>query len=169
MLVAERTDESARPQPTLLVCPMSVVGNWQREAERFAPGLAVHVRHGADRASSEHADAIAGTDLVITTYALALRDADVLGSIEWGRVVLDAAQNVKNGATKQAKAIRRLPAAHRIALTDTPVENRLSELWSIMDFANPGILGPIGGFKSVSPRLSRSSVTRRPPRNSSGS
>jgi SNF2 family DNA or RNA helicase len=127
---------------------MSVVGNWQREAERFAPGLAVHVHHGADRASGEQfADAIAGTDLVITTYALALRDADVLASIEWGRVVLDEAQNVKNGATKQANAIRRIPAAHRVALTGTPVENRLSELWSIMDFANPGILGPIGGFK----------------------
>jgi SNF2 family DNA or RNA helicase len=159
LLVAERGEAAApdgpatagggpeRPAPTLLICPMSVVGNWQREAQRFTPGLSVHVHHGSDRITGDDFPAaVADADLVITTYALALRDATVLRTVSWGRIVLDEAQNIKNSATKQAKAIRALPAAHRVALTGTPVENRLSELWSIMDFANPGILGPLKRF-----------------------
>src|SRR2546430_1458597 len=134
--------------PTLLVCPMSLVGNWQREAARFTPDLRVHVHHGADRLDGDSlAKALAGADLVITTYGVATRDQAALGQVSWARVVCDEAQNIKNHATKQARAVRTLPAAARIALTGTPVENRLSELWSIMDFTNPGLLGPAERFR----------------------
>ena len=134
--------------PTLLVCPMSLVGNWQREAERFTPNLRVHVHHGAERARGEaFTAAVAGSDLVITTYAIATRDASVLRRIEWRRVVVDEAQAIKNAATKQATAIRSIPAGVRIAVTGTPVENRLADLWSILEFANPGLLGSAASFK----------------------
>src|SRR6266704_2101320 len=135
-------------RPTLLVCPMSLVGNWQREAARFTPDLRVHVHHGADRLDGESlVSALAGADLVITTYGVATRDQAALGQVNWARVVCDEAQNIKNHVTKQARAVRALPAAARIALTGTPVENRLSELWSIMDFTNPGLLGPAEKFR----------------------
>jgi SNF2 family DNA or RNA helicase len=134
--------------PTLLVCPMSLVGNWQREAARFTPGLRVHVHHGADRLEGEAlATALGDADLVLTTYGVATRDQAALSEVSWARVVCDEAQNIKNHATKQARAVRALPAAARIALTGTPVENRLSELWSIMDFTNPGLLGPAERFR----------------------
>jgi SNF2-related domain/SNF2 Helicase protein/Helicase conserved C-terminal domain len=133
---------------SLLVCPMSLVGNWQREAARFTPQLRVHVHHGAERArGSGFSEAIAGCDLVITTYALAARDATDLRKITWRRVVLDEAQAIKNAATKQATAIRSIPAGTRIAVTGTPVENRLADLWSILEFANPGLLGSAAVFK----------------------
>ena len=140
---------AAQPSgPTLLVCPMSLVGNWQREAARFTPGLRVHVHHGADRLDAEgFAAAAAEADLVITSYGVATRDQAALSALTWARVVCDEAQNIKNHATKQARAVRALPAATRIALTGTPVENRLSELWSIMEFTNPGLLGPAGRFR----------------------
>ena len=139
---------SGQPGPTLLVCPMSLVGNWQREAARFTPDLRVHVHHGADRLDGESlASALAGADLVITTYGVATRDRAALSQLTWARVVCDEAQNIKNHATKQARAVRELPAAARIALTGTPVENRLSELWSIMEFTNPGLLGPAATFR----------------------
>jgi SNF2 family DNA or RNA helicase len=134
--------------PTLLVCPMSLVGNWQREAARFTPDLRVHVHHGADRLDGDSlVSALAGADLVITTYGVATRDQAALGQVNWARVVCDEAQNIKNHATKSARAVRALPAAARIALTGTPVENRLSELWSILDFTNPGLLGPAEKFR----------------------
>jgi SNF2 family DNA or RNA helicase len=134
--------------PSLLVCPMSLVGNWQREAARFTPQLRVHVHHGAERARGhEFAEAIAGCDLVITTYSLAARDAADLRRITWRRVVVDEAQAIKNAATKQATAIRSIPAGTRIAVTGTPVENRLADLWSILEFANPGLLGSAPTFK----------------------
>ncbi len=134
--------------PTLLVCPMSLVGNWQREAARFTPGLRVHVHHGADRlAAGDLPAALAGVELVITSYGVAARDQAALGALTWARVVCDEAQNIKNHATRQARAVRALPAAARIALTGTPVENRLSELWSIMEFTNPGLLGPAEKFR----------------------
>jgi hypothetical protein len=134
--------------PSLLVCPMSLVGNWQREAARFTPGLRVHVHHGKERARGKHfSDAVAAADLVITTYALAARDAAELRKIDWRRVVVDEAQAIKNAATKQATAIRSLPAGSRIAVTGTPVENRLADLWSILEFANPGLLGSAVSFK----------------------
>ena len=134
--------------PTLLICPMSLVGNWQREAARFAPELRLHVHHGAERArGKQFTEAIAGCDLVITTYALAARDAADLRRISWRRVVVDEAQAIKNAATKQATAIRSIPAGSRIAVTGTPVENRLADLWSILEFANPGLLGSAAAFK----------------------
>jgi hypothetical protein len=137
-----------RTGPTLLVCPMSLVGNWQREAERFTPDLAVHVHHGSDRLSGAdlHA-ALTGTDLVITTYALAARDREALAAVPWHRVVCDEAQNIKNAGTRQARAVRGLPARSRLALTGTPVENHLGELWSIMEFTSPGLLGPAEKFR----------------------
>ena len=136
--------------PTLLVCPMSLVGNWQREAARFTPGLRVHVHHGADRLDGEVlAGALAEADLVITSYGVATRDHAALSTLTWARVVCDEAQNIKNHGTKQARAVRALPAATRIALTGTPVENRLSELWSIMEFTNPGLLGPAERFRET--------------------
>jgi len=133
---------------TLLICPMSLTGNWQREAERFAPGLAVHVHHGADRLTGpELGAALRAADLVITTYQTAARDQAALSEFRWARVVCDEAQAIKNHLSQQSKAVRSLPAVSRIALTGTPVENQLSELWSIMEFANPGMLGSAKAFR----------------------
>ena len=149
--VAEGTSGTAEipgTGPTLLVCPMSLVGNWQREAERFTPDLAVHVHHGSDRLSgAELHAALTGADLVITTYALAARDREALAAVPWRRVVCDEAQNIKNAGTRQARAVRALPAGSRLALTGTPVENHLGELWSIMEFTSPGLLGPAEKFR----------------------
>jgi SNF2 family DNA or RNA helicase len=135
--------------PTLLLCPMSLVGNWQREAAKFAPGLRVYAHHGGARL---HGDAlrelIGHTDLIVSTYATATRDIDELAGYEWNRVVLDEAQAVKNSLSRAAKAVRQLGAAHRVALTGTPMENRLAELWSIMDFLNPGLLGSSERFRT---------------------
>ncbi|WP_067818406.1 DEAD/DEAH box helicase [Nocardia inohanensis] len=137
-----REPDSAPIGPTLLVCPMSVVGNWQREAERFAPDLRVLVHHGNARRSGAELDAaVAHSDLVITTYALLARDVEELKGQPWQRVVLDEAQHIKNAGTRQARAARLVQARHRLALTGTPVENRLEELRSILDFANPKLLG----------------------------
>ncbi len=134
--------------PTLLVCPMSLVGNWQREAARFTPHLRLHGHHGAERARGQQfTEAVAACDLVVTTYALAARDAADLRKITWRRVVADEAQAIKNAATKQATAIRSIPAGSRIAVTGTPVENRLADLWSILEFTNPGLLGTAATFK----------------------
>ncbi|HEX8271854.1 MAG TPA: DEAD/DEAH box helicase [Longimicrobiaceae bacterium] len=152
LLLAEPVETGSgrrrRRLPTLLVCPMSVVGNWQREAARFAPGLRVHVHHGGERLGGrELRRAVRDSDLVITTYALAARDREELDAVEWGRVVLDEAQNIKNSAAKQTQAVRSLRAPRRIALTGTPVENRLAELWSILEFLNPGLLGSAAEFR----------------------
>ncbi|WP_227998767.1 DEAD/DEAH box helicase [Nocardia australiensis] len=148
----EPGDDRGQPSvigPTLLVCPMSVVGNWQRETERFAPDLRVWVHHGVGRLAGQELDAaIAAADLVITTYALLARDAVELGRQRWDRVVLDEAQHIKNASTRQARAARSLPARHRLALTGTPVENRLEELRSIMDYANPKLLGTPQTFRA---------------------
>ncbi|MCE0534653.1 DEAD/DEAH box helicase [Kineosporia rhizophila] len=136
------------PAPTLLVCPMSLVGNWQREAAKFTPGLRVHVQHGSDRPQGEEfAAAVAGSDLIITTYSLLARDAVALRKYGWRRIVLDEAQAVKNAATQAATAARSLTAERRIAVTGTPVENRLADLWSLMEFANPRVLGDPADFK----------------------
>jgi len=147
MLQAEREAGTATG-PTLLVCPMSLVGNWQREAAKFTPGLSVHVHHGADRLSGpELAAAVATADLVITSYGVVARDRAALASVPWTRVVCDEAQNIKNARTRQAEAVRAIPARTRIALTGTPVENRLTELWSIMEFTSPGLLGPAERYR----------------------
>ncbi|HEY0577644.1 MAG TPA: SNF2-related protein [Pseudonocardia sp.] len=133
---------------TLLLCPMSLVGNWQREAAKFAPGLRVYAHHGAGRPhGAQLAERLAAADLVVTTYGTATRDIEELAEYSWHRVVLDEAQVVKNSLSTSAKAVRRLRAEHRIALTGTPMENRLSELWSVMDFLNPGVLGTSERFR----------------------
>ncbi len=148
-LLSHERESGAATGPTLLVCPMSLVGNWQREAERFTPDLVVHVHHGSDRLSgAELRAALSAADLVLTTYAIAARDRDELAAVGWQRVVCDEAQNIKNAGTRQARAVRSLPAATRVALTGTPVENRLGELWSIMEFTSPGLLGPAEKFRT---------------------
>ncbi|WTZ02081.1 DEAD/DEAH box helicase [Micromonospora sp. NBC_01392] len=147
-LLALLAGDPPQAGPTLLVCPMSLVGNWQREAATFAPDLRVHVHHGAERARGEEfSAAVQEADLVLTTYSVAARDAVDLAGVDWHRVVVDEAQAIKNAATRQAEAVRALPARHRVAVTGTPVENRLADLWSIMQFANPGLLGPAATFR----------------------
>ncbi|MDF2923188.1 MAG: family helicase [Paenibacillaceae bacterium] len=134
--------------PALLICPTSVIGNWEKELERFAPGLRVHLHYGSQRSKGEHFPAsVADVDVVITSYALSHMDEEELSGIEWSTLCLDEAQNIKNAHTKQAGAIRRLSALHRVALTGTPMENRLAELWSIFDYINPGYLGSLGEFR----------------------
>ncbi len=148
LLSRERADDAAGG-PTLLICPMSVVGNWQREIATFAPALRLYVHHGSDRLRGNDFDAHRDeVDLVVTTYAVATRDSVLLTDRGWRRVVLDEAQTVKNSASRQATAVRRIPAEHRIALTGTPVENRLAELWAVMDFVNPGLLGSMESFRT---------------------
>ncbi len=133
---------NGKQNATLVICPMSIVGNWQRELRRFAPSLKVMVHHGMERLSGQaFVDEVEKHDVVITTYSLALRDKEHLAPITWEQVVIDEAQNIKNEAAKQTQAIKKLDANYKIALTGTPVENRLSELWSIMEFLNPGYLG----------------------------
>ncbi|HEY9659245.1 MAG TPA: DEAD/DEAH box helicase, partial [Allocoleopsis sp.] len=135
-------------KPTLLVCPTSVLGNWEREVKRFGPSLKTLVHHGDKRSQGKtFAKAIKDKHLVITSYSLVHRDVKDLQAVSWQGLVLDEAQNVKNSDAKQSQAVRQLNAQFRIALTGTPVENRLAELWSIMDFLNPGYLGPKNFFQ----------------------
>ena len=137
-----------RPGPHLVVCPLSVVHNWEAESRRFAPGLHVVIHHGSTRQQGDPAlFGLADADVVVTTYGLLPRDIDALAAVEWSTVVLDEAQMVKNAGTKAARAVRRLHAAQKLALTGTPVENRLSELWAILDAVNPGLLGSQQRFR----------------------
>jgi SNF2 family DNA or RNA helicase len=134
------------PGPHLVVCPLSVVRNWSQESARFTPKLDVRIHHGSQRAQGLHADdTLFDSDperqLIITTYGLLPRDLEHLGNVDWSTVVLDEAQMIKNPNTKAARAVRQLRAGQKLALTGTPVENRLSELWSILDAVNPGLLG----------------------------
>ena len=146
-LLAAR-DAGERIGPSLLVCPTSVAENWVREAERFAPQLRVVVHHGAGRASGEaFSRLLTEVDLLVTTYALVHRDRALLSGITWEYLALDEAQNVKNPSAAQSRAARSLRAHRRAALTGTPVENRLSELKSIFDFLNPGLLGTDEAFR----------------------
>jgi SNF2-related domain/SNF2 Helicase protein/Helicase conserved C-terminal domain len=142
MLVSEREDAPGALGPTLVVCPMSVVRQWEAELEKFAPSLRVHVHHGLGRLSgAELAERTHELDAVVTSYDIATRDAEALAGITWDRLLLDEAQDIKNPATKRARALRRLPARRRVAMTGTPIENRLGELWAIMNVVNPGLLG----------------------------
>ncbi len=144
-----------RPGPHLVVCPLSVVRNWRSEAARFTPGLEVTIHHGTNRNRSggldPETDELFAVDparqLVITTYGLLPRDIAHLGEREWSTLVLDEAQMIKNPNTKSARAVRAVRAGQRLALTGTPVENRLSELWAILDAVNPGVLGGLESFR----------------------
>jgi non-specific serine/threonine protein kinase len=151
-LLALLVDERARiphfTGPTLVVCPMSLVGNWQREAARFAPDLSVYVHHGPDRLDGKVFTRQAKkAELVLTTYGLVARDQQLLATVPWRRLVLDEAQQIKNSAARTTQSVRAIPAERRIAMTGTPVENRLAELWSIMQFLNPGLLGSEKSFR----------------------
>jgi superfamily II DNA or RNA helicase len=128
--------------PALVIAPPAVVGNWAAEAARFTPGLRVVVHHGQSRASAEELEAeVAGADVVITTYGTAVRDIEALEQHEWDRLVLDEAQAIKNHTNETAQQLRRIDARTKLALTGTPIENGLGDLWSILDFTNPGLVG----------------------------
>ncbi len=137
-LLQKVKDEEGR-KPSLVVAPTSVLANWEREVERFAPELTTVTWHGQER--RERADRLKDVDLALTSYALVRRDAGELSKVEWRYVILDEAQFIKNADSVTAQACKSLPSDARLALTGTPLENRLSELWSIFDFAMPGFLG----------------------------
>ncbi|MFF1445330.1 DEAD/DEAH box helicase [Streptomyces sp. NPDC058295] len=138
-----QTDASAAG-PTLVVCPTSLMGNWQREIEKFAPGTPVRRFHGPQRDLASLADG----EFVLTTYGTLRQDAGRLGEVPWGLVVADEAQHVKNPYSATARALRTIDTRARVALTGTPVENNLSELWAIMDWTTPGLLGRLGAFRT---------------------
>lgn len=148
LLVREKELAGVLSAPALLIAPTSVVTNWEREIGRFAPVLQTYIHRGGSRLKgSEFREAIKDCDVVLTSYPVARLDAESIQSIQWLAVILDEAQNIKNPETKQTQAIRKIEADFRIALTGTPVENRLSELWSIMHFLNPGYLGARKAFR----------------------
>jgi len=129
--------------PTLVVCPTSLLGNWQRELARFAPDVPVRRYHGGGR----HLERLAADEVVLVTYGVVRRDRAVLAEVGWGLVVADEAQHAKNPLSRTARELRAIPAPARVALTGTPVENRLTELWSILDWTTPGLLGPLERFR----------------------
>ncbi|WP_409343495.1 DEAD/DEAH box helicase [Paenibacillus sp. MBLB4367] len=148
-LAASSSLQDGEAQPSLLICPTSVLGNWQKELQRFAPELQVHLHYGPNRLKGDaFTQAVMQADLVMTSYTLAHLDEQELTQTSWNSICLDEAQNIKNAYTKQAAAVRKLDGYHRIALTGTPIENRLTELWSIMDFLNPGYLGTLREFSA---------------------
>ncbi|WP_404330410.1 DEAD/DEAH box helicase [Mesobacillus maritimus] len=141
-------DQESDSGPALIICPTSVLGNWQKEIERFAPSLDVMLHYGSNRLKGEELLERTGrADIVLTSYGLTHLDFEELEHVEWSAVAIDEAQNIKNADTKQSRAVRKLKGRHHIALTGTPMENRLSELWSIFDFTNRGYLGSAGQFQ----------------------
>ncbi|MFF9428006.1 DEAD/DEAH box helicase [Streptomyces sp. NPDC014746] len=139
-----RQADPATAGPTLVVCPTSLMGNWQREIEKFAPGTPVRRFHGAARDLEE----VSGDGFVLTTYGTMRRDAERLAARTWGLVVADEAQHVKNPYSATARQLRTIGARARVALSGTPVENNLSELWAILDWTTPGLLGGLGAFRT---------------------
>ncbi|WP_267383404.1 DEAD/DEAH box helicase [Cyanobacterium sp. uoEpiScrs1] len=134
--------EQKLTKPILVVCPTSVLNNWEREVKKFSPTLLSLIHHGQNRKKGKtFAKAVKNKQLVITSYSLVCRDTETLEKVEWKGLVLDEAQNIKNPQAKQSQAVRRIETEFRVALTGTPIENRLLELWSILDFLNPGFLG----------------------------
>ncbi len=149
-LLKEREDVEV-VQPTLIIAPTSVLGNWRKEVERFAPQLRTLVHQGSTRTKDKQAfvDTCRGYDIILTSFALARLDEKLLQGMKWHRVVVDEAQNIKNPQAAQTRAIVKLTAPHRLALTGTPVENRLRDLWSIFNFLNPGYLGKEAQFRKT--------------------
>ncbi|MEV6444404.1 SNF2-related protein [Amycolatopsis sp. NPDC051716] len=129
--------------PTLVLCPTSLLGNWEREFARFAPEIPVRRFHGGGR----HLDDLAPDEVVLATYGVLRRDRETLSEVDWGLIAADEAQHVKNPLSATAKELRKVPAQAKVALTGTPVENRLTELWSIVDWTTPGLLGPLDRFR----------------------
>ncbi|MEJ4112187.1 DEAD/DEAH box helicase [Corynebacterium kroppenstedtii] len=147
-LIAYEKERSALSGPVLVIAPTSVIGNWIAEAKKFAPGVSTYLHHGSGRRGGDAlSEEIANTDIIVTTYSTATRDQEILSHTYFHRIVVDEAQNIKNPSTKNAQAVRALDATHRIALTGTPVENRLDELWAVMDFCNPGLFGTRNDFR----------------------
>lgn len=137
-------------KPTIIVCPTSVLGNWQKELARFAPSLNVYTHYGSKRLKAEEFTAFIADEkphVILSTYGTVSQDAEMLQLIDWSTITLDEAQNIKNMQTLQSRSIRKLKGIHHIALTGTPVENRLSELWAIFDFIHKGYLGSFGKFQ----------------------
>jgi hypothetical protein len=158
-LVSIRTAETVRPEPrtSLLILPASLISNWTSEIERFLPSLRYFVAHpsgGVDRDLLRRGPALEEIDLVITTYGLCQKYA-WLQNTPWDLVVLDEAQAIKNPGTQQTRAVKKLHARNRIVMTGTPIENRLSDLWSLFDFLNPGLLGTAEEFRGFSRKLNR--------------
>jgi len=148
LALIQQAREAGETRPVLLICPTSVINNWRKEAERFTPDLSVLVHHGPDRRRKNSFQAAAeGHAMVISSFGLMQRDVAMLQAVDWAGVVLDEAQNIKNPESKQSKAARNIKAHYRIALTGTPVENHVGDLWSLMDFLNPGLLGTQAAFK----------------------
>ncbi len=153
LLLHERTqltpEQQATLAPTLLIAPTSVLSNWQKELEKFAPQLRSLIHHGSDRADKPKIfkEAAAVNDVVITSFTIARKDSLLLKQQHWHRIVVDEAQNIKNPKSAQAKAIYALDAPHRIAMTGTPIENRLMDMWSLFHFLTPGYLGNATQFK----------------------
>ena len=137
-LLIEKEKKRAK-KPTLVVAPTSLMFNWRREAERFAPNLKVTLWHGTQRKKLRRQ--LSQSDLVLTSYPLIARDVKILGSINWHMLILDEAQAIKNPRAAVSTAVRQLKANHRLCLTGTPLENHLGELWSLFDFLMPGLLG----------------------------
>jgi non-specific serine/threonine protein kinase len=155
--------------PSLLVVPASLIGNWKEEAARFAPGLKLLIAHPSEtpklvlgELATDPTKGLRGMDLIVTTYSMISR-LDWLGSVEWDWVILDEAQAIKNPAARQTKAVKKLKGNMRVALTGTPVENRLGDLWSIFDFLNPGLLGSASRFKSFAKALENREHARYAP------
>jgi len=142
-----RHDADPTAGPTLVVCPASLLGNWEQEVQRFAPGVPVRRFHGGSRSLTD----LAGSDpgFVLTTYGTLRRDHATLAAVGWDVVVADEAQHVKNPRSSTARALRDVPSRARVALTGTPVENNLTELWAILDWATPGLLGSRNAFRKV--------------------
>ena len=145
-LLLHRQEKSPKTgAPTLLICPTSLLGNWEREISKFAPTLPCFVHHGNNRDSLPLT--FRAHTIVLTTYGVIRREEEIFGARVWGLVVVDEAQAIKNAGSYQAKAVRKLKAPFKLALTGTPIENRLLELWSILAFALPGYLGSESSFK----------------------
>ncbi|MFB6873154.1 DEAD/DEAH box helicase [Streptomyces sp. NPDC056323] len=138
-----RQTDPATAGPTLVICPASLLGNWEREAARFAPSTPVRRYHGGER----HLDDLAGDEIVLVTYGVLRRDREALTGTDWSLIAADEAQHVKNPYAVTARELRALPARARVALTGTPVENNLSELWALLDWTTPGLLGPLAAFR----------------------
>jgi len=149
-LLAKEKTEIPSKNPSLLICPTAVLENWKQESIRFTPSLSLYIHHGSSRLhESKLTKEIKKHDLIVTSYALALRDQEELQKVSWNNLILDEAQNIKNPSSKQTQAIKSLRAKFRVVLTGTPIENHVGDLWSLFDFIQPGWLGPANQFQQT--------------------